>query len=197
MRCARAGALRGGALPAQQIAMRRAGSSRACRGLLCAAAVAAALLAGRGAAAAPNYPVADGPGLATCRQAAHLEHENPAMADGFFAWAEGFMSGLNDKYIAGECSRRPAAAQPLAGRPEGISGKLLRRPRRRAVHARRMGALSANAARAEAALTKQVGTVRGPTTMTGPPHLLRIGLGGGEIDRPKKTGPDQARAGRE
>ncbi len=62
--------------------------------------VAAALLAGGRAAAAPNYPVADGPGLATCGQAAHLEHENPAMADGFFAWAEGFMSGLNDKYVA-------------------------------------------------------------------------------------------------
>ncbi len=98
--CARTGALRGGAPPAQQIATRRAGSSRACRGLPCAAAVAVVLLAGRGAVAAPNYPVADGPGLASCRQAAHLEHENPAMADGFFAWAEGFMSGLNDKYIA-------------------------------------------------------------------------------------------------
>jgi hypothetical protein len=93
MKSARSDALLAGALRVQHIAIRRPGSSGV-------AAAVAILLLSHGAAAAPNYPVADGPGLATCQQAAHLEHENPALADGFFAWAEGFMSGLNDRYVA-------------------------------------------------------------------------------------------------
>ena len=79
--------------------MRGVGSSGACRRRLRAAVVVAAACwpGGRGGGAEELPGERTGPGLATCGQAAHLKHENPAMADGFFAWAEGFMSGLNDK----------------------------------------------------------------------------------------------------
>ena len=49
--------------------------------------------------AAQNYPVATGPGLSTCAQFEHLHHEDPAMVDAFFSWAEGYLSGLNDRYV--------------------------------------------------------------------------------------------------
>jgi hypothetical protein len=50
-------------------------------------------------ALAQNYPVATGPGLSTCQQYEHLHREDPSMVDAFFVWAEGYLSGLNDRYV--------------------------------------------------------------------------------------------------
>lgn len=52
-------------------------------------------------AAAQNYPVAVGPGLSSCAQYQHLRQQDPAMKDAFYAWAEGYLSGLNDRFIGG------------------------------------------------------------------------------------------------
>ncbi len=49
--------------------------------------------------APPNYPVAIGPGLSTCAQFEHLHYQDPSMADAYFVWAEGYLSGLDDHFI--------------------------------------------------------------------------------------------------
>jgi hypothetical protein len=61
-------------------------------------------------AAAQNYPVAVGPGLSSCTQYLRLHREDPSMVDAFFVWAEGYISGLNDRYVGGEGV--PANLQP-------------------------------------------------------------------------------------
>jgi hypothetical protein len=52
-----------------------------------------------GAAAAQDYPVATGPGLSTCERFTQLDHDDPGIADAFYAWAEGYMSGLNNRFL--------------------------------------------------------------------------------------------------
>ncbi len=50
-------------------------------------------------AAAQNYPVAIGPGLSSCAQFERLHQQDPAIVDAFYAWAEGYLSGLNDRLV--------------------------------------------------------------------------------------------------
>jgi len=52
-----------------------------------------------GPAAAQNYPVAVGAGLSSCAQYQHLHMQDPSMSDAFYAWAEGYLSGLNDRFV--------------------------------------------------------------------------------------------------
>jgi hypothetical protein len=49
--------------------------------------------------ASQNYPVAVGPGLSSCQQYERLHHADPSMVDAYFVWAQGYMSGVNDRYI--------------------------------------------------------------------------------------------------
>jgi hypothetical protein len=50
-------------------------------------------------AAAQNYPVSIGPGLSSCAQYQRLHQQDPSMRDAFYAWASGYLSGLNDRFI--------------------------------------------------------------------------------------------------
>jgi hypothetical protein len=62
-------------------------------------------------AAAQNYPVAMGAGLSPCSQYLRLHRQDPSMVDAYFVWAQGYLSGLNDRYVGGEGT--PANLQPL------------------------------------------------------------------------------------